>query len=787
MESGDEKPCALPVNPAGIPDALKVRAQWVAWRYERRKDRAGNWKWTKLPIDPKTGRLAKSTDPSTWGTFQEALDRYRGDALEGVGFVFTEPDPFAGVDLDDCRDRDTGELAPWAVEALADLDSYAEVSPSGTGVKLFVEAKLSGEGNRRGPVEMYDRGRYFAITGARLDGSPPTVEARQAQLDQQHARLVAGKQPRGATGVPGAHATRPPSLDDAALVEKAKRASDGDKFSRLWGGDRGGYDSASEADLALCSKLAFWTGGDRDRINRLFHQSGLMRPKWDERRGQLTYGERTINKALDGRADFYRPRSACGPAPVAQAAGCNGDATNGKADYHLTDLGNARRVVARHGKDLRYCHPWKQWLVYDGRRWAEDATAEAVRRVKETQGALYRWAAEKLNEIGEGDDEERAKQVAQLNALLRHCLKWEDARNVGRCLQLAMSEPGLPILPEQLDADPFLFNCQNGTLDLRTGTLRVHRREDCLTKLCPVEYRADAPCPLWDSFLCRVLADNADLIGYLQRLIGYSLTGHVREQALWFLFGSGANGKSTFLGTILAMLGDYGMQAVSDLLLAKRNESHPTERADLFGRRFVATIEVDEGKRMAEALMKQLTGGDKVRARKMRQDFFEFAPTWKILLAVNHKPTIRGTDHAAWRRIKLVPFTETIPEHEQDKRLPEKLRAELPGILAWAVRGCCDWQRHGLGEPEEVTGATNTYRTEQDTLAGFLAECCLIHPEARVRTSALLDAYSTWSGDKPTPKAFTGRMADKGYASERGTGGYHFFRGVGLPAGASDG
>jgi putative DNA primase/helicase len=458
--------------------------------------------------------------------------------------------------------------------------------------------------------------------------------------------------------------------------------------------------------------------------------------------------------------------------------------------YHFTDLGNARRVLARHGQDLRFCHGRKRWLVYDSRRWAEDATAEAIRRVKETQDALYAWASQRLQQLthaqkGSGQEKERAEQLARLGRLLKHCLKWEDARDIARCLQLAASEPGVPVLPAQLDADPFILNCTNGTLNLRSGQLRPHCRQDHLTKLCPVAYLPEATCPLWEAFLRRIL--NAELTAYLQRVIGYALTGDVREQALWFLYGTGANGKSTFLGTVLALLGDYGMQAVSDLLLAKKNDTHPTERADLFGRRFVATIEIDDGKRLAEALMKQLTGGDKVRARRMRQDFFEFPPTWKLFLAANHKPTIRGTDLAAWRRIRLVPFTVTIPPEQQDRGLAHKLLAELPGILAWAVRGCLEWQRHGLQEPDEVRAATDSYRVEQDTLAAFLAACCTPHPELRVSASALRGSYEAWSGEKISPKVFATRMAERGFVSERGTGGLHFFRGLSLATATSDG
>jgi putative DNA primase/helicase len=470
------------------------------------------------------------------------------------------------------------------------------------------------------------------------------------------------------------------------------------------------------------------------------------------------------------------------------SAAPSGGGASPPGDVHLTDLGNARRIVRRHGRDLRYVHPWKTWLNWDGRRWAEDVTGEAVRRVKETQDALFRSAAEGIKALGDvGDDKAAAAEKARLARLMGHALKWEDARNIARSLDLARSEPCVPALPGHFDADPLLLNVLNGTLDLRTGQLRPHRREDLLTKLSSVNFDPAAACPLWRKFLDRIMGGNEDLIGYIQRVVGYGLSGDVSEQCMWFFHGDGANGKSTFIATALAMLGDYGMQAVGDLLMVKHNESHPTERADLCGKRFVATIETEEGKRMAEALMKQITGGDKMRARKMREDFFEFSPTFKIVLAANHKPQVRGTDHAVWRRIKLVPFTVTIPHKEQDKALPARLKKELPGILAWAVRGCLDWQRHGLGEPDEVRQATAQYQAEQDAVAQFLAECCIRQGEARVKVSALYDAYGRWSGDKfTTQPAFNNRVRGKGFESKRGTHGY-FWHGLALAGDGGDG
>jgi putative DNA primase/helicase len=459
----------------------------------------------------------------------------------------------------------------------------------------------------------------------------------------------------------------------------------------------------------------------------------------------------------------------------------NGDGRGPSVNH--TDLGNARRVVERHGADLHYIHPWKTWLVWDGKRWAEDETGAVVRHVKDTQAALLDFVVARRKELRDDDSEQAQAEKKRLDAFVAHLLKWEDARAIGRCLELARSEPVIPLVPAALDREPFLLNVLNGTLDLRTGQLRPHRREDRLTKMTPVEFHEDAACPLWLRCVGRWMDGNENLVRYLQRVVGYGLTGDVSEQCLWFFHGGGENGKSTFLGTIIGMLGDYAMQAVSDLLMVKHHEAHPTERADLFGKRFVATIETEEGKRMAEALMKQVTGGDPIRARKMRQDFFQFEPTHKIVMAANHKPAVRGTDRAVWRRIKLVPFTVTLSAAEKDKALPAKLRRELPGILAWAVAGCLDWQEDGLAEPEEVRAATAAYQAEQDTVQAFLDECCVMHRDAKCQAGALLEAYLRWSGDKlMTAPAFRERLRAKGFENKKGAGGYWYWLGIGLPA-----
>lgn len=309
------------------------------------------------------------------------------------------------------------------------------------------------------------------------------------------------------------------------------------------------------------------------------------------------------------------------------------------------------------------------------------------------------------------------------NAMFAHAKRSNSKDGIHAMIALAASD--LAIGSQDLDTDPWLLNVSNATIDLRTGEMREQRREDFITKMAPVTFDPDADCPLWRKFLDEVFQGNTELIDFIQRLVGYCLTGVTEEHVLPFLHGVGSNGKTTLIETVLMLFGpDYAMKAAPDLLMAKRSESHPTERADLFGKRFVACVETEEGRRMAEALTKELTGGDRVRARRMKEDFWEFTPTHHVWLAGNHKPTITGSDNGIWRRIKLIPFDVVFPEAEQDKKLPAKLAEELPGILNWAIAGCLDWQRDGMREPAIVQAATSEYSVEMDEVGQFIEDYC---------------------------------------------------------------
>lgn len=738
-----------------IPSELKIIPRWLLWKLETR-----DGKPTKTPYQA-SGALAKVNDPSTWTDFDSALAAYHRGGWSGIGIVLTEDDALVGVDLDKVLNPDTGELEPEAARIVNDLPTYCEISPSGCGLRLFGFGKLPQGGRRKGRVEMYESGRYLTVTGNQFNGHAALAEITP-QLARVHARIFGCKTAPGAKPVdskPGPAGAL--NLDDAALLDKARSARNGGgDFDRLWNGDmsaHGGDHSA--ADLALCNALAFWTGNDPARINRLFRQSGLMRPKWDKvhHSDGRTYGQGTIEKALTGNRETYsghRPR----PEPARAASETASAGAVDEADLarlFQTDLGNSERLVARHGRDLRYCFDFGKWLCWDGVRWAIDRDGAALDKAKMTARAMLAEAATL------GDREDSRKLAAwSFRSQARDRL----------AAMLYLAQPDVSVRPERLDTHPWLLNVANGTVDLRTGQLRPADRADLMTKAAPMAYDSTATCPEWLAFLDRIFNGNQELIRYVQKAAGYSLTGDDREQAFFVCYGTGRNGKSTLLETLAAVLGDdYAQQAAPELLMQKTHDRHPTELAALRGMRLVTAIETGEGKRLNEPLVKQLTGGDRISARFMHGDFFTFTPTHKLWLATNHKPTIRGTDLGMWRRIKLIPFTVQISDDEKDDGLKARLRAPeaRPGILNWMLEGARLWQREGLKPPQAVSDATQSYREEMDVLAAWLADCCVINKRAEAKAADLYKSYCDWcdaQGERPeSQRSFGLRLTERGF------------------------
>jgi putative DNA primase/helicase len=655
-----------------VPASLKEISNWVHW--QRKLD--DNGKPTKVPYVVGSAKKAGTDNPSSWGSFEKAVKSATNE--RGLGFVLPPSGKFFFVDLDHVINLQTGEITPWANRLVRELNSFAEISPSGTGVHIYgcVKGAVPPEGIKKGSIEFYTMGRYTTVTGNHLSFTPSDL--REVDVTWLYKLLQS---------------------DVFTFHKDAKYEALFNNVDEGW--TALGYASQSEADMALCGFLAIRLGSIPDDIDRAYRLSGLMRDKWDDRRANSTYGRDTILKVVQLGAHSYQD----------------------------TDLGNAERFVAQHGADIRFSHSSNEWLLWDGTRYAIDKTGGIERKAKEFAKSSYFQAA---------------KSNLQGSASLLWGRTSMSRNHINSVIHFARTEPGIPVTADQLDADRWLFNCRNGTIDLRSGKLGEHRRHDLITRLAPVEYHPNAKCPRWEEYLHRVMSGNIELIGFLQRAVGYSLTGETKEHALFIPYGTGKNGKTTFVETVRKIFGDYVKVAEANLLLQRRSEGPRNDIARLAGARLVLTSETGAGGKLDEALVKRLTGGDTMIARFLYQEFEEFYPSAKFWLTTNNKPQIQGRDLAIWRRIKLIPFQVTIPDHEQDKDLGQKFVVELSGILAWAVKGCLEWQRVGLRPPAEVLAATKEYEQESDELREFLEDCCVVEKTNQSRTVFNSRLFKAW-------------------------------------------
>ncbi|MAG14040.1 MAG: hypothetical protein CMN78_05540 [Spirochaetales bacterium] len=422
----------------------------------------------------------------------------------------------------------------------------------------------------------------------------------------------------------------------------------------------------------------------------------------------------------------------------------------------LTDAGNAERFAYFTRNTCRYCDDYSKWLINDGQRWVIDNRNEILRLAKEVNRSLYSLA-------GQIRDDSKRTEVAS------HLIKSESDSRMRAMLHLAQSE--LPIVPDELDSDRDLFNVANGTIDLITGTLQAHDPNDLITKVANVEFDASATCPAWKRFLAEITDNHTSLQEFLQSSVGYSLTGDTSEQCIFIQYGTGSNGKSTFNGVLTSLFGDYWQQTPVESLLVKNRETIPADLARLKGARLVTAAEVESGRRIAESLIKQMSGGDEITARYLYGEWFSYKPQFKIFIQTNHKPVIRGSDYAIWRRIRLIPFSVTFSPEKQDRHLLHKLEAELAGILNWALEGLERWREKGLEMPDEVRTATNEYRSEMDVLSAFLGDCCNTGNGSMASAKSLYSAYAEWcesTGEyKMSQRAMGTKLRERGFDSIR--------------------
>jgi putative DNA primase/helicase len=450
----------------------------------------------------------------------------------------------------------------------------------------------------------------------------------------------------------------------------------------------------------------------------------------------------------------------------------------GHVGYEPTDVGNAYRFLNQHGRRVRWCPSMRSFLLWDGKRWAKDECEQVRKMAQETARSIHHEAADAA-------DQEEQRRIS----------RWAvTSQNSARVTaMLGEAKPHIAVRMDALDTDPWLLNCQNVTIDLRTGERWDHDPNDLITQLVPMEYDPTAKAPRFEQFLQEVLVDE-DVIQFVQRFAGYSLTGDTRERVLAILYGSGKNGKSTLVELLRDAMGDYADNTDVETILLKKYSGVGNDVAALKGARLVSTAEVEKGRRLAESKVKNLTGQDTVTARFLFCEPFSFRPEFKLWLSTNHKPEIQGTDDAIWDRIRLVPFTQRFDGKNQNTKLPQELREELPGVLAWMVAGCLEWQENGLGEPKKVREATKAYRTEMDVLAAFIKDCCVVDEDARTPATPLYQAYQRWCTEngetEETQRRFGGRLSERGFESFDITNGAYKgrkgWRGIGLRADGSD-
>jgi P4 family phage/plasmid primase-like protien len=441
--------------------------------------------------------------------------------------------------------------------------------------------------------------------------------------------------------------------------------------------------------------------------------------------------------------------------------------------FHNTELGNAERLVAYHGQHIRYCHPMARWFLWDGRRWKRDEDRAIERRMKAVVRDLFVAAL----------DESLPKD--ERVALIKWAFKSEARSVLRNSVDLAIADPEIAITLTDLDRDAHLLTVRNGTINLKTGALRPHDPADFITHLVDASYDPAAPCPHWLAFLERVLPDPA-VRAFVQRAVGYSLTGETSERALLIPWGDGRNGKTTLLETVQSVLGDYAVRTDTKTFMVQRHhDNREYATAELLGARMVYSVEGEEDARFAEAFVKEVTGGDRLSGRHPYGRPFHFAPTHTLWLATNHRPEIRGVDNAIWDRMRLIPFTVVIPEAERKPKheVQAMFAAELPGILAWAVQGAVAWYRQGLGTAAAITDANAAYRTDMDILAPWIADCCVEGPHCTAAAKALRESYEAWcAANGTTPvngQTFGRRLTGRKYTQGR-TNTARSWTGIGL-------
>ncbi|WP_145430637.1 phage/plasmid primase, P4 family [Staphylococcus haemolyticus] len=738
---------------SNIPDELKRLNNWCVWKFEKR-----NGKRTKIPFNAETGEFAKSNDKSTWSSYETAVN---AEGVDGIGFFF-EP-PYLGVDIDDIDDdlhrfKQGDKLDNIVSEFNEAFKSYTEVSPSGNGLHIIVKGKIPGSRRRKGNIEMYDSGRFFTMTGKSIGKYKDVTEVSKQVFKTIYDKYL----PDNTVQYPTTNNYQQNihNLSEIDVINEIYKSKQAKLFDDLMKGNyEPYYTSHSEADMALANILAFWCAKDYSQMDSIFRQSNLYRDKWDEKRKNSTYGEQTLFKAINEANNIYTPKQQTDDNPLRYALSKLFDNQEETKEYPIRsydDTGNADRFIDRYGNLYKYSYIANKFYIYDGMKWKVDDKGSIRKLIDEMIESI------KNEKVLHSEDitEEEAREVFQ-----KYYKKTRGTQAKKNIMNELMHRR--PATPDDFDRDDMLINVANGYIDLTSRELYKHDINKMFSQITNTDYTEKMQPAVWLDFLNDIFAGDQKVIRYIQKALGYSLTGSTREQIMFILFGKGRNGKSIFVEVISEILGDYSNNMQAKSLMVKKNDNVNTDIARLSKARFVTSSEPNEGFRFDEGLIKQLTGGDKVTARFLYAEEFEYTPKFKIWVSTNHKPIIRGTDDGIWRRLVLIPFDVQIPEEKVDKDLKYKLLREAPAILNWMAEGAYMWMQEGLAMPEKLKEAVQKYRNEMDTLGQFIEDCCKVDKNSSEKVSNLHQAYKTWSNDNLTStkvlgmKSFSQKMEER--------------------------
>lgn len=749
---------------SNIPDELKQLNNWCVWKFENR-----NGKRTKIPFNAATGEFAKSNDKSTWSSYETAVN---AEGVDGIGFFF-EP-PYLGIDIDDIDDdlhrfKQGDKLDNIVSEFNEAFKSYTEVSPSGNGLHIIVKGKIPGSRRRKGNIEMYDSGRFFTMTGKTIGKYKDVTEVSEQVFKTIYEKYLPDntvKYPTTNNYQQNIH-----NLSEIDVINEIYKSKQAKLFDDLMKGNyEPYYTSHSEADMALANILAFWCARDYSQMDSIFRQSNLYRDKWDEKRKNSTYGEQTLFKAINEANNIYTPKQQTDDNPLRYALSKLFDNQEETKEYPIRsydDTGNADRFIDRYGNLYKYSYIANKFYIYDGMKWKVDDKGSIRKLIDEMIESI------KDEKIIHGDDvtEEEAREFFQ-----KYYKKTRGTQAKKNIMNELMHRR--PATPDEFDKDDMLLNVANGYIDLTSRELYKHDINKMFSQITNTDYTEKMQPAVWLDFLNDIFAGDQKVIRYIQKALGYSLTGSTREQIMFILFGKGRNGKSIFVEVISEILGDYSNNMQAKSLMVKKNDNINTDIARLSKARFVTSSEPNEGFRFDEGLIKQLTGGDKVTARFLYAEEFEYTPKFKIWVSTNHKPIIRGTDDGIWRRLVLIPFDVQIPEEKVDKDLKYKLLREAPAILNWMAEGAYMWMQEGLAMPEKLKEASKAYRNEMDVIEQFIEDECKRVDDGKVKAHELYELYKKWADDnenyKMSNKDFGKKMKEK-FEYKRITSGMFYF------------